>query len=136
MEKDIYNDIVDEFVTYFPQIAKDVVTWHASGRREITVKLKNGDRVVFNDISKTIRRLPGPDAPEMSEDSWKTGFGRKLGYILASSNMSQTTLAIETGISQVMISRYISGNSQPSAYAVTKIARALNCSIDELTDFE
>lgn len=136
MQKDIYNDIVDDFVTHFPLVANDAVTWHPSGRREITIKLKNGARIVFNDISKTIRRLPGPDAPEMSEDSWKTGFGRKLGHILASSNMSQTALAIETGISQVMISRYISGNSQPSAYTVTKIARALNCSIDELMDFE
>ena len=136
MERHIYDDILDDFELYYPEIVKDAVTWYPSGRREITVKLRDGGRVIFDGGSKTFRRISNYDAPMMEEDNWKTGFGRKLGQALCNRCISQSTLSERTGISQTMISRYISGNSIPSAYIIAKLARALECSLNELMDFE
>lgn len=136
MDRHIYDDILDEFELHHPNIARNVVSWHPSGRREITVKLNDGNRVVFDDALKTIRYISNHSDPLLEEDSWKTGFGRKLGQALFNKGLTQNVLSERTGISQVMISRYISGKTMPSAYATAKIARALECSIHELTDFE
>ena len=37
-----------------------------------------------------------------------------------------------TGISYGQISKYINGQTEPSIYKVMKIARALDCSLDDL----
>ena len=47
--------------------------------------------------------------------------------------VSQEDLADMTGISQATISRYTNGDSVPDLIALRKIARALGCSVADLT---
>jgi transcriptional regulator with XRE-family HTH domain len=46
--------------------------------------------------------------------------------------MSQKDLSDSTGLSEVILSRYLNGRSAPGLQAIYKIAKALNCSADEL----
>ena len=46
--------------------------------------------------------------------------------------MDQKDLSKKTGISETMISRYMNGLSNPGFFVVDKIARALDCSMDDL----
>ena len=47
-------------------------------------------------------------------------------------NKSQTELAQEVGVTQSMVAMWERGASLPSAAKLPDIARALNCTIDEL----
>ena len=48
---------------------------------------------------------------------------------------SQEELAEKTGISPVMISKYMSEKATPSGHTIHRLARALGCTVAELTDF-
>jgi len=46
--------------------------------------------------------------------------------------ISQEELSERTGISQVMISKYLNAKATPSFYRIEQIARVLKCSVSEL----
>ena len=71
----------------------------------------------------------------MTREEWAREFGKRLTRKIKSKNMTQEKLANVTGISQAAISKYTLGSSIPSGYKAFKICKALNCSIDELTNF-
>lgn len=71
----------------------------------------------------------------MSEFEWMQHFSKKLRELLDYTNMTQTDLAIESGLSTAVISRYINCVTMPKASAIVNLAYALNCSVDELIDF-
>lgn len=59
-------------------------------------------------------------------------FSYRLIVLMEDYNMSQVDLAKKIGISNVTISRYISGDRTPRLDVVTKIATAFDVSIDYL----
>jgi DNA-binding Xre family transcriptional regulator len=137
MNKNIYDDIIDDFKQYFPVVAEDAVDWYPSGRHEITIKLIDQSKVAYNFVNKTMRNIPSlDDGIIRPENEWRRTFGSRLYDILCVKGWSQETLSSRSGISVVTISNYIRGKSIPSAYNLATIARALDCSINELTEFE
>ena len=56
----------------------------------------------------------------------------RIKYLRERYSMTQTDLANATGIPQQQISKYIRGYRVPTFYNLDKIARALDCTIDEL----
>lgn len=68
-----------------------------------------------------------------NDEIMRREFGRRLKTLLELRGMTQNELSEETGISQVSISKYLNGKSDPSLLNVLKIARALDCSLDDLT---
>lgn len=133
MKRDTYNDVLDNFELNFPTIAEATVHWFPSGRNEITAVLDDGDRVIYNNMSRTIRGTIN-DSEQLSEEQWRKEFSIKLRNILADKGMNQETLSDLTNISRVTISRYVRGQSAPSSCNLALIARALNCSITELIE--
>ena len=72
----------------------------------------------------------------MNEDVYKKEFGRRLIRIIKRKGFTQKELSELTGISERTLTRYICGKSIPSLLHIDKIARALNCSVDEFRFFE
>lgn len=72
----------------------------------------------------------------MTELEWIDIFGDNLADMLKDANMTQQELADATGLSKATISAYINKRKVPGLKAVINIAHALNCSVDELIDFE
>jgi transcriptional regulator with XRE-family HTH domain len=72
----------------------------------------------------------------MSEVKWMDEFGYHLKKQLEYAWMTRAELAEVTGISLATICRYISGQQKPSVTNVINIARALDCDIDTLVNFE
>lgn len=66
---------------------------------------------------------------EYDEKLWNKKFGDKIRRMLHIRNMTQGRLAAEMGISEVVLSRYITGARAPSPYLVAKIASILDCDI-------
>lgn len=116
------------FAAYFPYVANSVVSYNENDIG-LSVELDNGERYMYDDIERTIRRLPN-DSMNLSANEFKNEFGKRLHKIMRMKNISQRELSEKTGITQPMFSNYISGKTVPSFYMVDKIAKALNCSAD------
>lgn len=52
--------------------------------------------------------------------------------IREAAGMSQESLAVASGVTRVSIARYETGERVPSLEIAARIARALNCKIDDL----
>lgn len=56
----------------------------------------------------------------------------RIKYFLKERNLTQRNLSEELGITEVTISRYITGERVPSVTVAIKIANLLSCTVDEL----
>ena len=130
------NDLYEEFELYFPNIAEKTVLFKENYESfEVTVRLRNGDHLIFDNLEKSIRKVPN-FSMSMDEAVYKKEFGRRLKRVIRRSGITQRDLSELTGISEIMLSNYCNGNNTPSFYNLDKIARALNCSVDEFRFFE
>ena len=63
-------------------------------------------------------------------------FGKNLLKVLEEKHVTQQQLADAVGISNVSVNRYISGERNPSAETVAKMAQALGVTTDTLLESE
>jgi DNA-binding Xre family transcriptional regulator len=120
----------DNFKLYFPSMFRNTETFKEVSGTEAVVYLKDGSRVVYDDLGKTFRNLPA-NSECMTEAECRNEFGIRLRYLMCWRGISQIELSERTGISRVVLNRYIMGKTTPSFYAVDRIAKALGCSVDE-----
>ena len=92
--------------------------------------MENGESYLYNDSTNVLTRLPN-DRNNMTEEECSKEFGRRLRRIMLIKGVSQLELSELTEISRVLLSRYMNGKSNPGFYNIDKIARALDCSVDE-----
>lgn len=59
-------------------------------------------------------------------------FGINLKRMMKTKHVNQIELSKEIGVTQTMLSRYITGKSNPTIYKVHGMAEYMGCSIDEL----
>lgn len=131
----IVDEIRNDFNDYFPSFSRRTVDFYRSGRFEITVIFDDGRKAYYNYLTKNIRIIH-LRSDEYSEESWKHQFAITLTRKLADKQMTKRELSDATGISQMSLSNYTNEKSIPSAYAITRIADALECSVSELIDFD
>jgi DNA-binding Xre family transcriptional regulator len=127
--------VFDNFERFFPSIARLALNCRQIDLSSIMVDLEDGDRVMYDDVEKTIRTLP-KDPNSLSKDQCSYEFGLRLRRVMTMKGITQEELAERTGLTQTMISLYINGKNNPSFYAVDKIAKALGCSLDDLRYYE
>ena len=58
----------------------------------------------------------------------------RISDIRKSNHMTQKELAIACGVSSIAISRYETGKRIPNIETAFKLAKALNCTVDDLID--
>jgi DNA-binding Xre family transcriptional regulator len=124
------NSVLENFKRYFPLIAADVVDVVNRTDTFVEVEVQNGIRLIYDDIDNTIRTLP-IDSSGMSEDECRREFGIRLRRLMYIKGITEDELSERTGITQPRLSGYIRGQNSPSFYKVDKIAKALDCSVDE-----
>ena len=66
----------------------------------------------------------------------KESFGQRLNKTLGDKNMKAVELSRKTGLSEGMISRYISGKRYPNSLSLMCICTVLNVSADYLLGLE
>ena len=59
-------------------------------------------------------------------------FSSRLAKLIADSGKTQKQLAIDSGVTEAAISRYLHGTRLPNMAAVVKLRDALGCTLDEL----
>lgn len=125
-------DLMRALEAHFPWIAKDVVEDRQIGDFELLVKLSNGETWLYDDFGNILHRFPDNENA-LTEEDYRHEFGRKLYRIMSRENVTQADLSRMTGLRQCQISNYVRGRTTPSFYNVHKIARALGCSVDDLS---
>ena len=116
---------------YFPHVYEMMVDHKELNDSEVEIKLDDGRMLYYNDLNRRMRSLPNNNR-ELTEDECRSEFGLRLKNVLWKKNITQTELANISGIPRETISRYISGKITPSFFTVDKLAKALDCSMDEL----
>jgi DNA-binding Xre family transcriptional regulator len=85
---------------------------------------------LYDDVTRSYRKLP-TDSDELTEDECRREFGIRLNKILIRKNITQIELSEMTGINRSILNGYITGKHSPSFYNVDRIAKALDCSVDD-----
>lgn len=134
-----WRSIIDEFEHMYPEIADSVIDWYPSARYEITMKLENESRIVYNWWMKQYRYIhvtnTGSSQNDLSEEEWRIKFAHRMNTKMMQFGMSRSDLSELTGISPVTLSKYSNAKSTPTGNNIRRIAQALRCSPSELMDF-
>lgn len=72
----------------------------------------------------------------MSEYEWLMFFSDSLYELMKERKISQRELAERTGLTESAISKYINGTIIPKATSIVKLAIALDCTTDDLINFD
>ena len=121
---------IHNFELHYPYIAKKVVAYNDRGWGELLVKLEDGRFLLYDDVEHTIRYLP-KDPDNLTKEECAREFGIRLQRMMDRRHVTQCDLSDITGIPQPLISHYTNGLTLPTFYNIDKIAKALNCSVDE-----
>lgn len=124
--------LFESFKLYYPSIAKMTVDYHMDGPDVLIAKLSDGATIRFDDMEHTFQSIPY-SSDDMTEENCRYEFAIRLRRLMVYEGISQAELADKIGVSQVSISNYLTGKRTPNLYVLDKIAKALNCSIDEFT---
>ena len=130
MDKDFvirnYLPYIDPFAT-----ENDIEEYRWINEYEIYFKFKDGRKYLYDTVMHGFRGVY-PEGYELTDEEWKRSFKSRLHKLMTHRRISQEELAEKIGTSQTMISHYITGRSVPGIVIAAKIARALNCSIEDL----
>lgn len=104
---------------------KEITDW------DLLITLKNGEQYIYELDSNYHRVAVYENIKKVTEEQERKRFGYALNKLMDRNFITQEELAERTGISQTMISHYITGRYIPNYITVVKIAKALNCSMDD-----
>ena len=122
--------IIDNFKSHFPALAEKMVSCKKDKYGQVKAVLKDGRKIIYDDFCCRVREVP--DSSNLTRDEFGKDLGQRLWYIMRCKGIDQVELSKRTGFPQSTISNYINGINIPSFYAIDKIARILDCSIDDL----
>lgn len=115
----------------YPSIACKVESYQPISCYELVVKTTDEERYLYDDEWGTIRKLP-TNMSDLDCDDISTEFGYTLKRLMRRRGLGQQDLSELSGITQRSISLYINGKRSPTLITLHKLARALNCDIEEL----
>ena len=125
------QNIIENFERYFPRMANRARRYEEVGYKELFVLLVDGDCLLYDDVYNVIRSVPKTEEG-ISEDEYRREFGYRMTRMMECKCISQMELSNRTGISKRTLSLYMNGRATPSVYKANKIARALDCRLDDL----
>lgn len=126
------QELARHFALYFPFDFEKVREYHYDPDLcELIFITEDGHVGCYDDMENTIRYI-FRDHTNISDSEYKKEFGRRLCKIMSNKLITQTDLSKMTGITQHMISKYVTGKSAPSIVNAIKIIKALDCLTDTL----
>lgn len=132
-----YQDMYDMFLRYYPGWEGRVRRWAPKNEYSIRLFMSDGSRADYNSRSNSLRWLrefiiSSPN--DITDEYCRSNFASNLVEYMKAKGFNQITLSERTGLSTAVISKYMRGRTTPTITAAQKIARALNCSVEELLD--
>ena len=134
-EQDIYN--IDhrfaEFHGDYPHLTSKVTGCWEYEHLAIIIEIEHEKLYLYN-VGETglyeIRLFD--EYSEPTDEQWNKTFGYILGETMWDRGMRRFDFAESIGVSEAMISKYIRGLASPSSRVLNRMARVLDCTVDEL----
>lgn len=127
-----WKRIFENLELYYPDIVDQIRSWYTSGDWEITLKLNDGSKWIFDGRDNLLSKVR--DNLEISQEEYSKDFSRRLHVKMRDAGIGIDEFAERLGVSRHTVSRYLNGHTMPSVYVATKIARILQCSTNDLFD--
>lgn len=130
-ESNLMDEYMHQVYLYFPDLLGEVV--HVREYVQFMLLLETNTKYdYFYNITNNVL-IPIPkDDKNLDKDSFRRIFGVLLRRALECSGLTQEELSEKTGIPQPNISDYLYGKHFPSFYQIDKMAKAMNCSVEDL----
>ena len=134
------NDITEYLYKYVinnnPFInEEDILSYEALNKHDLLINFRNGKQEIYDTFSNTSRRVIRIDQTQTDDSQMRLNFRRRLQTIMNRKWVTQEELARRINSTQPMVSRYLTGQSIPSALTLKKIADALDCSVNDFYDY-
>ena len=134
-EQDIYN--IDhrfaEFHSDYPHLPSKVTGSREYEHLTLIIAIEHKKLYLYN-VGETglyeIRLFD--EYSEPTDEQWNKTFGYILSETMWDRGMRRFDFAESIGVSEAMISKYIRGLASPSSRVLNRMARALDCTVDEL----
>lgn len=123
------------FVNYFRPNFKEIKDIKQLNLWEVLVVMNDGERYIYDDNLRGIRRLPFSWNDITAEEFKKDAYLR-MYTIMRHQGLSYEDLAKRTGISSGTISNYVNGRTSPTLDNLFLIAKALGCGLEDLMYIE
>lgn len=130
-ESNLMDEYMHQVYLYFPDLLGEVV--HAKEYVQFMLLLETNTKYdyLYNITNNVLIPIPKDDK-NLDKDSFRRIFGVLLRRALECSGLTQEELSEKTGIPQPNISDYLYGKHFPSFYQIDKMAKAMNCSVEDL----
>ena len=137
IKTDYYEDMLDEFKRYRPDLVKEIRNCTPKHLNAIRVTLSNGRQFDYNGRTKTHREIHEyyvAEPNDITDETCREIFAANLAELMRMKGFGQPELSERTGLSTASISKYLRKKATPTITNLEKIAHALNCSRDELLE--
>ncbi len=130
-ESNLMNGYMHQVYLYFPGLLGEVL--HAREYVHLMLLLETNSKYdyFYNLTNNVLIPIPKDDR-DLDKESFARIFGVLLRRALEHSGLTQEELSEKTGIQQARISDYLYGKHFPSFYQIDKMAKAMNCSVEDL----
>lgn len=132
-----YERMFETFSQYYPEWAGQVKHYTPKSEYSLRLFMKDGRRADYNSRSNSVRWLRDfiiTSPEDITDEYCRRNFAANLVEYMTAKGFNQVTLSERTGLSTAALSKYMRGMSTPTITAVQKIARALNCTAEELIE--
>lgn len=116
---------------YYPDTLEQMQSWYASGDWEVTLKLKDGTRWMFDGRENLLSKIRDDN---ISQEEYCEEFSRRLYRKMRDAGVGTEELAERLGVARSTVSRYLNCHTIPSGYVIMRIAQILQCSPNDLYD--
>ena len=123
--------LIEQFRLYFPDLYDRAIDWWKSGPYYITFLLDNNDRIEFDGSNNSIRWVRKIDRC-VDNDEFRKEIGRNIKKFITYRGLNQQEISDKVGITQAMLSRYITGTSIPGVDKLNRLANVLDCRVGDL----
>lgn len=109
----------------------DVLEVRELNEWDLLIEFKDGRKMIYDRFTNYHKHVFYDNVHELTDAQEKKGFSYRLRTMMKRKWISQEEMAERIGVTQTMISRYINGQALPSVLVVRKIAKVLDCSMDD-----
>lgn len=121
-----YVTMVDPFAT-----ENEVAEIRELNEWDLLIVFHSGRKVILDRFTGYHKNIFYKDVNEITEEQEKREFAYRLRSLMGRKGITQNQLAEMINVTQVMISRYVTGEAIPNSITLRKIAKALDYSMDD-----
>ena len=109
---------------------EDIVEYKAVSPYDLVIEFENGERRIYDTFSNTWSYVKY-ESDDLTDEQELHEFQVNLRTLIRRKFMDQTEFARRLGITQGMVSKYLTGRSVPDVLMLRKMAKVLGCSVND-----